>query len=43
MFGMIILAIGAILQFMSYGLAQLIVGRVVSESSAIHFEDRLRF
>ncbi|EIM81381.1 general substrate transporter [Stereum hirsutum FP-91666 SS1] len=30
MFGMIILAIGAILQFMSYGLAQLIVGRVVT-------------
>lgn len=43
MFGMIILAIGAILQFMSYSLAQLIVGRVVSESSAIHFEDRPRF
>lgn len=29
--GMVILSIGAILQFMSYGLAQLIVGRVVSE------------
>jgi predicted MFS family arabinose efflux permease len=28
--GMIILTIGAILQFMSYGLPQLIVGRVIS-------------
>lgn len=28
--GMIVLSIGAILQFMSYGLAQLIVGRIVT-------------
>lgn len=30
MLGMLVLSIGAILQFMSYGLAQMIVGRVVT-------------
>ena len=33
--GMIVLTIGAILQFTSYGLPQLIVGRVVSEKKPL--------